>query len=266
MHVSQNILEAAPAVLGARLTACTDLALKKPGNCAIFLDMDGTLLDLAPTPGSISVPPGLVELLHRVADALDGALAILTGRKIAELDSILSSVRIAASGVHGAEMRMTPDSQVEQMVPALSQDVIAALTRIAERIPGAFAEPKGGGLAIHYRLAPTTGNEIGTALRQFVETRKGEFEVWPGQKVFEIIPSGFNKGTALSRFAAMEPFKHRIPIMIGDDHGDEPAFAAAERMKGFGLKVASENFSTGTDFEGPRAVRAWLARIADTAV
>ncbi len=259
--------EAAAAMVstsGRRLEECTRIARARPRECALFLDMDGTLLDLAATPHAIRVPEGLVELLQRLADGLEGALAIITGRRIAELDLVLSPLRLAASGVHGAEMRYQPNGEVEQLIPELSDDIVQSLTRFARRTPGAFAEPKGPGLAIHYRLAPTAGPVIGAELARFRERHLGQFEIWPGQKVFEVIPSGFSKGTAVTALAARAPFKGRVPIMIGDDIGDLPAFKAAERLNGFGLRVASENFgSKGADFDGPRSVRAWLAGLAE---
>ncbi len=251
----------------SRLEACTRAALARPNECCLFLDMDGTLLDLAATPHTIRVPEGLVGLLERLADGLGGALAIITGRRIAELDLVLSPLRVAASGVHGAEMRFKADGEVEQLMPELSEEIVQSLTRFARRTPGAFAEPKGPGLAIHYRLAPAAGPVIAAELARFRERHVGEFEIWPGQKVFEVIPAGFSKGTAVAALAATAPFRGRVPIMIGDDIGDLPAFAAAERLNGFGLRVASENFGTkGADFDGPRSVRAWLAGLAERLV
>lgn len=253
-----------PAVpLTQRLAACTELLLRRPRDCAVFLDVDGTLLDLAVTPSSITMPQGLVRILVDLAAGLGGALAFITGRRIAEIDRIFSPLQFAASGVHGAEMRLAADGRIEHMVPTLSADVVDALTQLAGQTAGAFAEPKGAGLAIHYRLAPTAGPTIAAALGAFLAIRPDEFVICPGQKVFEILPAGFTKGRALSMLAAAPPFKGRVPIMIGDDLGDEPAFAVAEALSGFALRVASENFaSRTTDFAGPDAVRAWLASIA----
>jgi trehalose 6-phosphate phosphatase len=148
------------------------------------------------------------------------------------------------------------------MTPNLAETTVHALRELAGQAPGAFAEPKGSGLAIHYRLAPEAELLIAGALKEFHDQHNGQFKIWPGQKVFEVIPAGFSKGTALATFAALPPFKDRIPIMIGDDVGDEPAFAEAERLNGYGLRVAGENFPQGrADFDGPRSVLTWLDQL-----
>jgi trehalose 6-phosphate phosphatase len=190
-------------------------------------------------------------------------LAIVTGRRIMEVDSLLSPLRLAASGVHGAEIRLSASSAIELRTSDLPESVVRALDALAGTAPGAFAEPKGSGLAIHYRLAPEAEATIAERLKDFHEQHPGRFDIWPGRKVFEVIPKGFTKGTALYAFARAAPFKDRIPIMIGDDVGDEPAFAAAEELGGFGLRVAGENFDASrADFDDPVAVLKWLDALA----
>jgi trehalose 6-phosphate phosphatase len=246
-----------------RLEACTKFALAKPRQCALFLDVDGTLLELAATPKTVWVPDGLVDLLGRLAAALDGALAIISGRRIGEIDRLLAPLRLIASGVHGSELRMAADDEIQHLTPVLAPEMVAALKELAGRTPGAFAEPKGSGLAIHYRLAPAAEATIEDDLRKLLDRQSGAFDLWPGQKVFEVIPAGFSKGTALATLAALPTFQGRLPIMIGDDIGDEPAFAAAERLQGFALRVAGENYAASSaDFEGPQAVYKWLDRLS----
>ena len=243
----------------SRLDDCTRFTLGNPRRIALFLDMDGTLLDLAATPESVIVPGGLIDLLRRLANGLGGALAIVTGRRISEVDQILAPLRLAASGVHGAELRVSASGPVEHMTADLSDDVVQTLQQLAGRAPGAFAEPKGSGLAIHYRRAPEAESAIAADLQQFHARNPGQFDIWPGRKVFEVIPKGYSKGTAISMLAAEAPFKGRVPIMIGDDVGDEPAFSAAERLHGFGLRVGGENFDASrSDFEDPQSVLRWL--------
>lgn len=246
-----------------RLSACTEFMLANPRACALFLDMDGTLLELAATPKSVRIPDGLVELLARLDAGLDGAVAIVTGRLISDVDRLLAPLRLAASGVHGAELRRSPEGEIERVSPALPEEIVRAMQRLAGRIPGVIAEPKGPGLAIHYRLAPEAEGEILAKIEAFLDRHAGAFELWPGKKIFEVIPSGLSKGTALSALSVLPTFRHRVPIMIGDDIGDEPAFAAAEGLHGFALRVAGEHYDEdGADFAGPHAVVSWLDQLA----
>jgi len=247
----------------SRLDHCTRFALGNPGKVALFLDMDGTLLDLAATPESVVVPGGLVDLLRRLANGLGGALAIVTGRRISEVDHILTPLRLAVSGVHGAELRVLASGPIERMTSDLADDVVESLRQLAARAPGAFAEPKGSGLAIHYRRAPEAESAIAADLREFHARNPDKFDIWPGRKVFEVIPKGYSKGTAISMLTAESPFKDRVPIMIGDDVGDEPAFSAAERLSGYALRVGGENFDASrSDFEDPQSVLRWLEALA----
>lgn len=247
-----------------RLTACTSAILADAGSCALFLDMDGTLLELAPTPKSVRLPDGLPDLLDRLGLLFSGAIAIVTGRLIAEADEILSPARLAASGVHGAEMRRTPEGGIERVTPALDDEVVHALYRIAQRYPGVLAEPKGAGLALHYRLAPHAEFELLAAIETYLASYEGgALSIMPGKRLYEVIPSGLSKGTALATLSQLPAFRGRRPIMIGDDIGDEPAFATAEGLGGFALRVAGEHYSADmADFSGPKAVVAWLEKMA----
>lgn len=246
-----------------RLAACTDFVRANPHASALFLDVDGTLLELAPTPQGVEVPQGLVSLLQRLALGLDGALAIVTGRLISDIDQLLSPVRLAAAGVHGAEIRTAPDRDIERITSALPDDIVMSLRKLALDIPGVIVEPKGAGLALHYRLAPDAEGDILAELTAQLDRRAGAFELVPGKKIFEVLPSGLSKGTALARLAALPAFETRVPIMIGDDIGDEPAFAVAEGRHGFALRVAGEHYGPdAADFSGPGAVMAWLEQFA----
>jgi trehalose 6-phosphate phosphatase len=248
----------------SRLSVCTEFAFANPRACALFLDVDGTLLELAATPKSVRVPEGLIELLERLSDGFDGAIAIISGRLISEIDRLLEPLKLAASGVHGAELRKAPEREIERISPELPAAVAAKLCRLAAKFPGVIVEPKGPGIAMHYRLAPDAEMPILAELEAFLDTHAGAFEVTPGKKIFEIIPSGLSKGTALATLAAQPQFRGRVPIMIGDDIGDEAAFAAAEGMHGFALRVAGEHYSNEVaDFRGPRGVFAWLDRLAE---
>jgi trehalose 6-phosphate phosphatase len=247
-----------------RLAACTELALADPRACALFLDVDGTLLEVAATPVSVRVPEELVRLLDRLVVGLDGAIAVISGRLISEIDALLHPLKLAASGVHGAELRKRPEREIERLSPELPRSIVAALKRLASDFPGVIVEPKGPGLAMHYRLAPDAESPILAGLEALLERNAGAFDVTPGKKIFEIVPSGLSKGTALAALSQLPQFRGRVPIMIGDDIGDEPAFAAAEDLGGFALRVAGEHYGPdAADFDDPKGVLAWLTRFAD---
>jgi len=245
------------------LRASTSSILANPRGAALFLDVDGTLLDLAATPKSVRVPNGLVGVLQRLSLMLDGAVAIITGRLISDIDLLLQPLKLAASGVHGAEIRTSPTGEIERVTAMLPADVVQEMRKLALDIPGVIAEPKGSGLAVHYRLAPQAEGVILAALAAALERHKGAFELLAGKRLFEVLPSGHSKGTALAALSALPAFRGRTPIMIGDDVGDEAAFAVAEGMGGFALRVAGEYYrDTDSDFAGPRAVLDWLDEIA----
>jgi trehalose 6-phosphate phosphatase len=258
-----NLEESEVAEGNPTVDLCTRLLLARPQDYALYLDVDGTLIDLATTPQSVVVPAGLADCLRTLSACFEGALAIITGRRVSEMDSILSPIVLPASGVHGAEIRLSPGRPVQQLVPSIPVEMIGQLSELVRQTPGALIEPKGAGLAIHYRLAPNSAPAIIRNLEGFLRLYPGQFAIYPGQKVFEIIPTGFSKASGLASFTQATPFKGRIPIMIGDDIGDEPAFAMARQLNGYGLRVAGENFgSDEVEFSGPQAVRAWLADIA----
>ncbi|WP_072393824.1 trehalose-phosphatase [Hyphomicrobium sp. CS1GBMeth3] len=244
------------------LSVCTSSILANPRACALFLDVDGTLLDLADTPKGVRVPDGLIATLQRLSLAFDGAVAIITGRLISEIDLLLSPLRLAASGVHGAELRKGPDRDIERITATLPSDLIQSMRRLALDIPGVIAEPKGAGIAVHYRLAPQAERLVLEALEAALDKHAGAFELLPGKRLFEVVPSGLSKGTALASLTSLPAFRGRVPIMIGDDIGDEPAFAAAEGMHGFALRVAGEQYPMeAADFAGPRSVINWLDQL-----
>ncbi len=245
-----------------RLSACTSAILANPRACALFLDVDGTLLDLAPTPKGVRVPDGLIPILQRLTLVFDGAVAIITGRLISEIDLLLAPLRLPASGVHGAELRVDSDREIERVTAVLPPDVVQSMRTLALTIPGVIAEPKGAGLAVHYRLAPQAEPVILAALEASLDKHAGAFELLPGKRLFEVIPSGLSKGTALATLSKLPAFRNRTPIMIGDDIGDEAAFAAAEGLHGFALRVAGEHYDDDlADFAGPSSVINWLDQL-----
>ncbi|MBC7832824.1 MAG: trehalose-phosphatase [Hyphomicrobium sp.] len=233
-------------------------------NYALFLDCDGTLLDIAPTPSEVRVPDGLVELLVRISKRLRGALAVLTGRRLAEIDVLLTPAQLIGAGVHGAEIRTAAGSPIARVATALPEMLVEQVVRRCQALPGIIAEPKGPGLAVHYRLAPHLKDALEAELRGLLTQYPDGLVLCPGRKLFEIIPAGHSKGTALETFSALPEFAGRRPIMIGDDMGDIPAFAAARRLGGARLRVAGEHFGhDDVELQNPKRVIAWLSRLAD---
>jgi trehalose 6-phosphate phosphatase len=225
---------------------------------ALFLDLDGTLLEIAPTPELVVVPPGLPDLLTNVHGQLGGAVAIVTGRPIGVIDRLLAPFHASAAGEHGVALRYQ-DGTVEEMpkglaVPDTWRD---ALTAAAERWPGVLVEPKPHGVAVHYRLVPERGNDVWRLVRALVPQDHPWFRLIPAREAVEIGPRAASKGHAVERLMAQAPFRGRRPIFVGDDFTDEAGMEAARQFGGEGLRVAEV-------FGGePAAVRAWLRRGAE---
>ena len=225
---------------------------------ALFLDLDGTLIDIAPTPESVVVPPGLPELLTNICELLDGAVAIVTGRSIGFVDSLLKPYAAVAAGEHGAALRY-PDGKVEEMPQGLAvpDAWLEALEAATQRWPGVLIEPKLHGVAVHYRLVPQRGNDVWRLVRALVPQEHPWFRLIPAREAVEIGPRGASKGRAVERLMAHQPFQGRRPIFVGDDFTDEAGMEAAREFGGQGLRVAEV-------FGGePAAVRAWLGRGAE---
>jgi trehalose 6-phosphate phosphatase len=225
---------------------------------ALFIDIDGTLLDMAPTPDAVRVPPGLVETLARLKRSFNGAVALITGRRVADADRFFAPLQAIALGVHGAEARTEPRGATAMLADPVPRDLTGAVHGVARALPGILVEDKGVGLAVHYRHAPEARSTLEAELKRLVLRWEG-FTVRPGRKVLDVAHKAHSKGTGLMRLMTLPRFRGRRPLMIGDDHGDEPALRAAERLGGIGLKVAGEHFRDGADFDGPASVREWLS-------
>ena len=247
-----------------RSTLAAKVLAGNPSRYALFLDVDGTLLDIAATPDEVVVPREVAPLLARIANGLDGALAILTGRQLVEIDVLLDPLRLVGAGVHGAELRTAPSDPIVRVATSLPGSLVDQALELANGMPGIVAEPKGPGLALHYRQAPELRAVLEARIRLLLSRSADELVLCPGRKLFEIIPAGHSKGTALETLSKLPAFAGRLPVMIGDDVGDVPALAAAQRLGGFGLRVAGEQFAeSAADLHGPASVLHWLNRLAD---
>src|SRR5690349_13972124 len=232
---------------------------------AILLDVDGTLLDLMPTPREVWVPPGLVKTLNRLLVKTNGALAMVSGRSLNDIDLIFAPDVFPAVGGHGAEMRIDPDNEsVAAHAPPMDKELKRRLAAIAKLSPGILLEDKGYSLALHYRLAPHAEKAIYEAVSLIrADLPSAPIEVLPGKFVCEIKHSGFTKASGVKTLMAQEPFKGRRPLFIGDDVTDESVFAIMPDMKGLAFSVGRRAHGVDGHFDAPSDVREFLARLLD---
>lgn len=226
---------------------------------ALFLDFDGTLVELAPTPDAIRVPPALPALLRDLARFFLGAVAIMTGRRLADLDRHLGGTRLPAAGQHGAERRIDPSQPAELPDAAALASARERIEAGARRHEGVLLEDKGASLALHYRAVPEVGDFLRRLAEDLVAESAGALELMPGKAVYEIRPAGSDKGTALHAFMQRPPFAGRRPLVVGDDLTDEYAFAAALAAGGSAVKVGDGATRAPWRIATPKAVREWLA-------
>lgn len=232
---------------------------------AILLDIDGTLLDLAPTPREVWVPPDLAKTLNRLLVRTNGALALVSGRSLNDIDLIFAPEQFPAVGGHGAEMRITGDSEaVATHAPPMDKELKRRLAAIAKLSPGILLEDKGYSLALHYRLAPHAEKAIYAAVSLIrADLPNAPIEVLPGKCVCEIKHSGFTKATGVQELMTHAPFKGRLPLFIGDDVTDESVFGIMPDFDGLAFSVGRRARGVAGHFDAPSDVREFLAHLLD---
>ena len=232
---------------------------------AVLLDIDGTLLDLAPTPREVWVPPGLSKTLNRLLQRTNGALALVSGRSLNDIDLIFAPDQYPAVGGHGAEMRLDPDGEASAaQAPAMDKELKRRLAAIAKLSPGILLEDKGYSLALHYRLAPHAEKAIYAAVSLIrADLPNAPIEVLPGKCVCEIKHSGFNKASGVRELMTRAPFKGRRPFFIGDDVTDESVFAIMPDLDGLAFSVGRRAKGVAGHFDAPSDVREFLAHLLD---
>jgi trehalose 6-phosphate phosphatase len=231
---------------------------------AILLDVDGTLLDIAPTPSEVVVPADLPKTLSRVRDRLEGALAVVSGRTIAEIDEFFAPLQLAAVGGHGAEMRpVAAGPVIAGRSTPLDAEFKEQLKQIAARHPGVLVEDKSYSLALHYRQAPKQGLGLVHDVKHAHEAWGDQsIELLTGKAVLELKFAGFNKGAAVRQLMTYPPFAGRAPIFVGDDRTDEDAFKVMPEFNGQSMSVGRKLSGIDKYFECPADVRRWLGRLA----
>lgn len=227
---------------------------------ALFLDLDGTLADLAPRPDAVVLPPELIGVLQHLAQALDGALAIVTGRPLADLDALLHPLTLAVAAEHGAMRRLATGRLSQAQRPELAH-AIAVAEALCRRHPGLQIERKRCSLALHFRQSPGLEAHCLAAMAEACERSPGT-ELMRGKCVVELKPQGVSKGQAIASFMQEAPFAGRKPWCAGDDLSDESAFEWVQRAGGAAVKVGPGETAARHRLGGPAQLRAWLRRAA----
>lgn len=240
--------------------------LPAPGErWALFLDIDGTLVGFESDPADVRLPRELRDLLERVRQALDGAVAILSGRSLVDVDRLSAPMTFVAGALHGAEHRDPSGGIVRTYASeATSLRVARACAAGVRDWRGVVVEAKSGAaFAIHYRNAPAAGADVRALAQSIAESTDGEFVVQLGERVAELKPAGPDKGASVDALASVPPFAGRRPVVLGDDLTDESAFARAAAHGGFGVVVGARRPTAATfALADPAATRGWLLALA----
>jgi len=240
-----------------------DAVIRKAEGWALFLDVDGTLLEIAETPQSVRVPESLKQLLVSLSIRLGGALALISGRTLNDLDHLFAPLRFCAAGTHGWERRDAAGCVIRaQLDPCCLDDAREQLRQFTNQHEGLLLEDKGHGLAVHFRRAPQLSWEVNTAVRLACQQAGSAFVVQAGKCVFEIRPAACSKGTCIRAFMERPPFANRLPIYIGDDLTDEDGFAVVNEVGGISIRVGDAQASAAQHrLPGVRQVLRWLESI-----
>ncbi len=228
---------------------------------AYFFDIDGTLADVAPTPSEVRLEHDLHQLIRRLHEATGGALALISGRSIDDVDTIFGAPHLPAAGQHGLERRNSKgkishhDATSEKLEHARS-----ILREAVLRYDGLVLEDKGMSLALHYRAVPALASFAHRMMRGVHATMGAEYTILTGKRIIEIKPSGKDKGEAVREFMEERPFRGRTPVFVGDDVTDEHGFAVVNSLAGHSIKVGPGRTAARWRLDNVLAVRAWLER------
>ncbi|MCJ7838403.1 MAG: trehalose-phosphatase [Burkholderiales bacterium] len=226
---------------------------------AYFLDVDGTLIDIADTPDAVHVDTALLDLISRLQQASGGAVALESGRAVRFLDQRLGKLQLPVAGQHGLERRDASGRLWTNTAPPAAKSTIkAALAPVLARHPGLLLEDKGLTLALHYRLAPQLASYAHRLMAQLAAGAGAGLEVQRGRRVAEIKPAGVDKGTAIAAYLTEAPFAGRRPVFIGDDRNDEHGFAEVNKLDGVSVKVGKGASCARFRLPDVAAVRRWL--------
>lgn len=228
-------------------------------NWAFFLDLDGTLIEHAASPDAVVVDPGLPKLLHSLHRAAGGAVALVSGRALPDMDSLLSTAFLPSAGQHGIERRDADGRMhLQAWGDTLLRRASEQLRKFAASRPGVLVEDKGNTIAMHYRQASERKDEVRQAVDAALDLLGPAFELQRGRMVFEIKPRGIDKGTAIADFMLEGPFAGRTAVFIGDDDTDEHGFRIINDSGGLSIKVGQGPSTARWRMKNPTEVRQWL--------
>ena len=242
-------------------------AARQTADIALFLDFDGTLVEIAPRPDAVQVDPGLVPALERLRERLGGALAIVTGRPVAVIDDFLKPARFDIAGLHGVERRV--QGRLSGGRPEDHPDLRAGVERLhaeTARYEAVLIEDKGASVAVHWRLAAPGDAQAAEAIVKAVASDLGAaYRLQLGKAVGEIVPADATKGHAIRAFLEAAPYAGRRAVFLGDDRTDEIAFASVNEDGGVSVRVGEGETVAGRRLADPAEVRALLAAWAEGA-
>jgi len=227
---------------------------------ALFLDVDGTLVEIAATPNRVHVPAALRNTLQLACAREHGAFALLSGRSLAELDKMFAPCKFAASGKHGLEVRLPSGEVIRPNIdPAVLDRARRWLGLLQHENRGLLLEDKGVALAMHFRLAPRLELEVEGVMNELAAELKGDFILRPGKCVLELMPRAFSERSAIELFMQQREFAGRTPVFVGDDPTDEVGFEAVNDMGGHTIRVGKlEDTAARYRFSTVSTVVAWL--------
>lgn len=227
---------------------------------AWFLDVDGTLLEIEKHPDLVSADRELLEILDRLGDRYGGAVALISGRSLAQLEQIFGPLSIAAAASHGLELRPVAD-EVTLLAGAVPRAVIDEIAEFTKRHPGLVMEQKSFSVGVHYRTRPELAREVAERLEKIVAGLDYEFRLQHGKMMMELLPTAAGKGGAIRAFMQRHPFRGRRPVFVGDDVTDEHGFAAVNELGGLSVRVGDgPATSAQCHLRNVSELRAWLLK------
>ena len=235
----------------------------RAADIALFLDVDGTLLEIEREPGAVHVPDRLCRVLENLQSATAGALALVSGRSLRQLDRLFSPLILSAAGLHGLERRnLRVGTEKAAPDPAILKRARERLAAFAASTEGVLLEDKGLTLALHYRNAPAAADAALAVAEAAVAASGGALVLLGGKMVLELKPPGVDKGAAIAAFMDEPPFAGRRPVFAGDDVTDEAGFATINAMGGISIRIGDGSPTAATyGHENVAAVQTWLLEL-----